>query len=253
MKYMFDLLYNNSASDAVAPLSDYEISLYLTKAQEELIKNKIETLGNKYGVGAEESNKRDLDLGILVTIETYNPFNNIISTLNDSSVVFEYPTNNVMKILNTIVDVEDVDTHNKYKTQGVQLNYNEYERKMSKPYKYPLKNQSWLVHGNSLQTSNSVLVNIFECVSPYNTKPIKLTVRYIRRPIPIITDDLPVDYQNNQLIIEGRSVTTNCELDVIIHNEIVQRAVEIAKATYSYDDNGNVQMSNQTQLGQRSE
>jgi hypothetical protein len=43
------------------------------------------------------------------------------------------------------------------------------------------------------------------------------------------------------------------ELDPAIHQEIVQRAVELAKAAYSSDQSGQAQMQNQITIGQRSE
>lgn len=283
MKDMFDLLYNNSASDAVAPLSDYEISLYLTKAQEELLKNKINTLGNKYQTGAEESDKRILDMFNIVTVE-YVPFIDTLTQFDERSKVADFSKINALKILNETLGFEfeykpDGIEREKYQLllknlQVVTLSYNEYDRKMSKPYKYPLKNQVWKISSNNTTCEYILPYKMFvedllsEAMTTYTAsgkidkykfpKDIKeysygIFVRYIRRPLPIVISDLPQDINGEQLTIEGISTETECELGEIMHNEIVQRAVELAKATYSYDQNGNAQMANQVQIGQRSE
>lgn len=281
MKDYFDLLYNNSASNASAPLGVYEISLYLTKAQEELVKNKIQALGNKYQAGAEDSNKRDLDLGNLVTVKTLQKAANptplfdtrvgVIAFLNESAVV------SPMKILNESIIFDKMDDANNtllsnYKVlEVVQISYKEYERKLSTPYPYPLKNQAWKIHSNvELKSSELVpgtspqtyidkdcypyeYIVSFSLMNDTTVMP-KLQVRYIRKPNPIIVGTLPYDYTgSNQLTIDGKTTISNCELDAIVHDEIVQRAVELAKGTYSYDDNGQAQMNNMVQLGQRSE
>ena len=63
----------------------------------------------------------------------------------------------------------------------------------------------------------------------------KLIIRYVRKPYPIILEDLSA--QN--LTINGNSNTYNggtgeaCELAKELHPEILQRAVELAKVFYT--------------------
>ena len=52
-------------------------------------------------------------------------------------------------------------------------------------------------------------------------------VRYIRRPRPIVLVDLTAD----GLDIEGASIPTDCELNPIIHLDILNKAVELALTT----------------------
>lgn len=54
-------------------------------------------------------------------------------------------------------------------------------------------------------------------------------VRYVKRPKPIIVANL------EGVSIEGLDTITECELDPILHEEILQRAVELAKAAYTGD------------------
>lgn len=252
MKDMFDLLYNNSASAAVSPLSTYEISLYLTKAQLELVKNKIELLGNKYQQSVEGSNKRELDLQSLVVYESITTVDPNVDPkssdkyFSDNAITFNTKFVDALKILNYEVS----DGTNKY--QGIPLAFTEIERKLSGAYPYPLKGQAWLIRVNE---------NQFECIFPVkivqqtliNDANCTLYARYIKRPTPIIVGNLGTSYDGTNLYIDGISSQTDCKLDPLIHDEIVHRAVEIAKGTYSYDEAGNVQFNNMVQLGNRTE
>jgi hypothetical protein len=55
------------------------------------------------------------------------------------------------------------------------------------------------------------------------------------------------------LRIEGYYKAMTCQLNEELHEEIVQRAVEIAKASYASDQSGQAQLQNQITIGQRSE
>ena len=76
-------------------------------------------------------------------------------------------------------------------------------------------------------------------------------IRYVRKPNPIIVADLHSTV--GEVSIDGKSARTECELAEVLHPEILQRAVELAKASYASDQNGQLQMQNQITVGQRSE
>ena len=63
-------------------------------------------------------------------------------------------------------------------------------------------------------------------------------MRYIKRPKPIILGDL------GKVTIEGLSTVTECELPEELHPEILQRAVELAKAAYLGDLNSTISVGN---------
>ena len=71
----------------------------------------------------------------------------------------------------------------------------------------------------------------------------KYLMRYVRKVTPIIVGDL----SQWNLTIDSLSTVTECELDEELHEEILQRAVEIAKNAYTGD------LASTVQLGQRSE
>ena len=62
----FDVLYNNIMSNQAPGLDEYEKSVFLTKAQSEVLKNYFNPKGNKYQEGFDESEKRQIDFSTLI-------------------------------------------------------------------------------------------------------------------------------------------------------------------------------------------
>lgn len=63
----FDVLYNNVMSNAAPGLNEYEKSVFLTKAQNEIVKNYFNPKGNKYQEGFDDSAKRQIDFSELIS------------------------------------------------------------------------------------------------------------------------------------------------------------------------------------------
>lgn len=148
----------------------------------------------------------------------------------------------------------------------------EYTRQMSKPYKEPLKYQAWrlLVNNVIRSVSGSEDGKLAEIIAGHNdlkwlhatttddeTRLMQYIIRYIRKPKPIII--APIDSYN--VSINGQdgtnstyytqdangNITNPCELDESLHEEILQRAVELAKIAWAGEPAATVQ------AGQRSE
>lgn len=68
---------------------------------------------------------------------------------------------------------------------------------------------------------------VFELFGKFNNRQ-KYYIRYIRIPKPIILTDL----RSEGLSIRGYDTESECELPEMMHREILQRAVELAKASY---------------------
>ena len=115
------------------------------------------------------------------------------------------------------------------------INYMEYSRLMSKPYKRPLKNQAWRLLDNSGGQKKAELV-----IGPNDTIS-KYVIRYVKRPraIRLTTFD--------DVTLDGGNTAQCCELDPILFPEIIQRACELAKAAYTGD------LQSQIALGQASQ
>ena len=228
----FDVLYNNIMSNAAPGLNEYEKSVFLTKAQEEVVKNHFNPNGNKYKEGLDDSPKRQIDFSELIKVAEGTIKDSPSTTFDKRAKVYDLPED-VFIVINESVETD------KGPKQILPISYNDYTRLMSKPYKEPVKYQAWRLITTSVNNITvELIVNSNETISEYK-------VRYIRRPAPIITADLSSDY--GDVSINGKSNISECELNPIIHQEILQRAVELAKLAYIGD------ISSTVQLGERSE
>lgn len=228
----FDVLYNNIMSNAAPGLNEYEKSVFLTKAQEEIVKNHFNPNGNKYKEGLDDSPKRQIDFSELIKVAEGVLTDTPPITFDNRAKVYNLPEDTFI-IMN-----ESIET-NKGIRQIVPISYNDYSRLMSRPYKEPIKYQAWRIITTSI---NDITV---ELIANSNETIQKYKVRYIRKPAPIITADLSSEY--GDITINGINTISECELNPIIHQEILQRAVELAKSAYIGD------ISSTVQLGERSE
>lgn len=143
----FDVLYNSITSNAAPGFNDYEKSVLLTLAQEELIKSYFVANNNTTGVGLDGSQKRHYDFSTLIKIKSLkkNIVYDIITArakvkiplLNkDANTIFLIP-NDVFLILNEHLIAKD----NNYIV--FPISYDTYNLLMSKPFPYPNKRQAW--------------------------------------------------------------------------------------------------------------
>lgn len=229
----FDVLYNNIMSNAAPGINEYEKSVLLTKAQDEVLKNYFNPKGNKYQEGFDGSAKRQIDFSGLISVREGTLLNGQTG-FDLRAKIYRMPEDVFLIINETLT----TDTGVK---QVVPISFDEYSRLMSKPYKEPLKYQAW-----RLVTEGSGSDNIIVELIPHSGETVsKYTIRYVRRPKPIVLVDLASEY--GDVSINGVSTISECELNPLIHEEILQRAVELAKIVYTGDANGLLQ------AGQRSE
>ena len=243
----FDLLYNNVSSNQAPGFTEYEKSIFLTKAQDEIIKNYFTNVqgGNKYQQGIEDSRKRYADFSTLLTIAELSAETNNVTPFDERGKIFKFPDGStnpkVMIIITEIFKTalaESANTNDLKSYQVIPLKFDEYIRLMSKPSSDPLKKQVWKLMGNSESGNGSI-----EIVPHWKDKDNatnKLILKYIRKPYPIILEDL----SSQGLTIEGYKGTGGstdgaaienkpcCELAEELHPEILQRAVELAKIFY---------------------
>lgn len=139
-----------------------------------------------------------------------------IETYDDRGVFVNLPPNLLFVLNEKVIDVEGKNY------VVVPINYREYDRQMSRAYTQPLKKQAWRLFNDS----NAELLKA-ELIPVRGTTIDSYKVRYIRRPRPIVLVDLTAD----DLDIEGTSIPTDCELNPIIHLDILNKAVELALTT----------------------
>lgn len=295
----FDVLYNSITSNQAPGLDEYEKSVFLTKAQDEIVKSYFNPRSNKTQEGFDGNEKRQIDFSMIIRSTVYdtvsfiyvpidNSDDNIIlislsqvknALIKQEDGSFLLPSNYTIKEGNNLRIYKDSSQTitSKYiatpflgsffdmrdNTQSVTLdddilmfineyveaergssiarltvlpiNYVEYSRLMSKPYKRPLKNQAWRLLDNSDGHKKAEIV-----VGPNDTIN-RYVIRYVKRPraIRLITFD--------DVTLDGDNTEQSCELDPILHPEILQRAVELAKAAYTGD------LQSQIALGQASQ
>lgn len=236
----FDVFYNNITSNQAPGLNEYEKSLFLTKAEKEIVKNYFtaNSKGNNIGQGFDDSAKRQADFSVLMKTASCTA-TTLTGKIDDRSIAYNYPSD-VFIVINESVKVG---TNVK---QVIPLRYDEYTRLMSKPYKRPLKNQVWRLINKGQVSSVGISTKTVEIIPGPGDTISSYSIRYVRTPSPIIVGNL------DGLSIDGVStVSTACEIDPILHDDILQRAVELAKIAWTQTGQDNTQSV--LQAGQRSE
>ena len=66
----FDVLYNNVMSNQAPGLDEYEKSVFLTKAQNEIVLSYFNPKGNKYTEGFDGNERRQIDFSMLTRVAT---------------------------------------------------------------------------------------------------------------------------------------------------------------------------------------
>ena len=219
----FDVLYNNITSNQAPGLDEYEKSVFLTKAQDEIVKAYFDPLGNKFQEGFDGSEKRQIDFSMLMKTANGTPATSpTINIHTGSNAAYYTLPSDILLYINEVLVVTRGTQANTHLTV-VPISYVEYNRLMSKPFKRPLKNQAWrLINNGDSHAYAELIPGPNDTVTGY-------IVRYVSRPEPIILADLT----GEQLSLGGGVTTAQtCKLDPILHEEILQRAVELAKAAY---------------------
>jgi len=147
--------------------------------------------------------------------------------INQDSRLYECP-DDLMFVINEVIyttPTQGISTE----IQIIPINANEYTRLMTKPYARPRKKTAWRL---SFEPS-SFGDRLTEIVINPSDDVIDLTykVKYIRRPNPIILEDL----SPYNVSINNRTSKTECELSEDLHREILVRAVALACASYTND------------------
>lgn len=324
----FEILYNNTMSNAAPGLNEYEKSVFLTKAQNEIIFNYFNPNGNKYKEGFDDSSKRQMDFSELIKSNTIAVGANTTASGTIGGIFFQaresgsagnsititvvVGTLNVSVVGTTITltctDVTPINTirdalyadlaarylldtdittmisgvmgdsanltggggsnQNPFDLRGqifvlpndvllilnevfingtthyrvVPIDFREYDRLMSKPFKEPLKSQVWRLIKDGA-TAGIPNVEIIPHSGTLTTPT--YSVRYIKRPQPIILVNLTSVY--NGLTIDSLSALTECELNPIVHRQILDRAVELAIAAYTGEIKNIVELNNRNE------
>jgi hypothetical protein len=243
----FDILYNSITSNQAPGLNEYEKSVFLTKAQWQILNSYANPRANKTQEGVDGSRKRQIDFSTLSRIRTLSSSNSANSSYRFDTVnsfTYELPED-LYIILNEKVQAiytEDNTAVNKFHNV-IPITYETYDRLNLKPYPYPVKRGVWRLISNSSGTTTTAEL-IF---GPNKPQSALYKIRYIRKPMPIILED----FSSTEYTIDGQNTAMTSELPEELHNEILQRGVELAIASYSGDLSSQVGLggNSQTSIG----
>jgi len=198
----FDILYNNISSNAAPGLNEYEKSIFLTRAQEELVMALYS--GNTEGFGSFESNTElrtyltTLVKNVKIDMSTILPnSNSIVSGWTGSDnyydYVFDLAALGYKDILYIVYEAA------KFKSSSVESNkidsldvevkaikHDEYHSIVRNPFRKPNENRVLRVDSNLLEGGNEAYtVELISSIELSN-----YILRYIREPKPIILETL---------------------------------------------------------------
>lgn len=214
--------FGEGASKREIVLDEYEKSVFLTQAQDIVIKAYFDSSTNSQGQGIDDSTRRQIDFSSLITVASPSKMEaeegQTLQSFDDRGILYKLPSN-ILIMLN-----EKVKAGNRNYVV-IPINYAEYDRLMSKAYGQPLKKQCWRLFQNvsGIDITSEIIPTEGVEVSDYR-------IRYIRRPRPIILTNLSLEHQES-LEIDGISSVTECELNPIVHMDILNKAVELALAS----------------------
>lgn len=216
----FDILYNNIASNAAPSIDLYEKSVFLTKAQEELV-------GALYNTSFETNEATTEHLANLVTTKKYDSEIDALTTiitedaLSENSTFFELPSN-LLYITYEALKMKEPDDCGNYATVLVKpTTQDEYYRVSKNPFRQARKRCALRLTLDYGEDSN---IHAVEIVS--TQKKFTYIMRYLRKPRPIVL------YNEEGLTVDGVDAETVCELNPILHRQILDRAVLLAIAAY---------------------
>ena len=204
----FDILYNNISSNKAPGLNEYEKSVFLTKAQEQIVTELYSGRNTTYN-SFEETEEQRRYLHSLITTSSLEESTEIDDIITSNSSVYKLPENIMFITYETAIL-----TGNKEVTV-YPVSQDELSKIIKNPFRGPSNNRVL-----RLDLGN----NSIEVISNYDIT--KYLIRYIRKPNPIILVDLEDD-----LSINGVTEESECELDSSLHRTILDRAVALALQT----------------------
>lgn len=211
----------------VFSFNEYEKSLFLTQAQEQII---IEyyTGKNPFNEAFEKTEeiRRYLSSLVKTDVITNRVSTNTPTLLSDKSYCYKLPTDEKGKSKVWFITYEAVKLSENLANicmRGqvlavVPIRQDEYHRTKKNPFRGPNRRRALRL---DLEDNQVEIISNFDIDS--------YMVRYLSRPRPIIL----VDLTDMNLTINGEKEVSQCELNPLIHHEILERAVRLGLTSKS--------------------
>lgn len=206
--------YTKQFADTEIVLNEYEKSLFLTRAQEEVVKTIYNGLPLSDSFEKTETARRQLDA--LVKQIVYNGTTKQDTGLHDK---FNHYSFKLPKDCWYIVfeQVTTITSDNKCESEKIldvyPVTHDDYQKIVKNPFRGPNKRRALRLDFGKLQV---------ELVTNYELG--QYLVRYLAKPTPIVLCDLTAE----GISIEGINTPTECELSELLHQDILDRAVQLA-------------------------
>ena len=225
----FDILYNNISSGAAPNLNEYEKSVFLTKAQRELVQMYYSGKNAHYNsFESDEEVRRYLDTLItdhdyqLSNAQSYGRFNWYRVT----------KPNDVMYVIREMAENASNSCLNGTLVQVLPIRHEDLNRVLFDPFKRP-NSRKILRYDNT--ENGDVYFNLLstDTLSKY-------TLTYLRQPKPIILTNLLSfggTAMNPEYTIDNEYNESAPEIPESLQHKVIARAVELAKVCYVGDLN----------------
>ena len=265
MSNEFDILYNQVNSNQAPGVDEYEKTVFLTKAQDDVIKMYFDPRGNKFQEGFDGSQKRQYDFSTILTHTKLDRItDNTYESYDPRALSFKLPKDFFLSTNESIV--EKMNDREDIVYQIIPISYYDYGRLMQKPYKYPPKRSVWRLitenidtrsesktntssQNNDVQQAPKVNRTVCEIIGKFiDPDKLQYRMRYVKKPLPILLEDfsasgLSIDSHTGNPANDPDADANggiSCKLPEGIHHEIVQRAVELCTAIYNPQALGNL-------------
>ena len=192
---------------------EYEKSLFLTKAQTEVVVN-LYNGRNAYGLSFETTEEARRYLESLVKTKIYQEEDKVAGDKTSKlSVLYELPEDIAFITMEQVsYNDEQLGCYNGSSATVYPVTQDEYGKIKNNPFRGPTRYKALRLDPGS---------NRVEIISKYNVG--EYLIKYLSKPTPIILEDLP-----DNLTIDNSKEETECKLNTILHDTILDRAVQLA-------------------------
>ena len=208
----FDTLLNSFGNTPNIVLDEYEKSVFLTNAQEEII---IDMYNGKNIFGDSFEKTEEIRRYLSELIETYETDSKVsgYKGISKNSVFYEIPED-VWFITYESATLQDekLGCFNGEEALIVPVTQDNFYKVQKNPFRGPSKTRILILDNKG---------SIIELVSEFNIS--RYFLKYITKPSPIILTNL-----SDGLSINGVNIETECKLNPVIHRAILDRAVQMA-------------------------
>lgn len=199
--------------------TEYEKSVFLTRAQEELIIS-LYSGKNISGDSFEKTEEMRRYLNSLVKTKTLNQIQSEEAITKHS--IFYKLEEDVWFITFESVELQSDDKCiNSKVVQVIPTQQDQIHRLRNNPFRGPSDNRVLRLDAGK---------DTIELVSKYQIK--NYTIRYLSRPLPIILEEL-----YDGLLINGHNEEIECQLNPVFHKAILDRAIQMALISKSINTN----------------